>query len=383
MTMKKLFIATIITTLALAQQVAQAEDLNASLDSLRRVYAPDSRVAIWEVTATQCDDGWTISGKVDNSNFKSLITEYSTQVGIQFTDSITVLEGLCSTPWALVKLSVASMRTAPRHSAEMATQAVMGTPLRLLEEVGDWVRAQSPDGYISYVPANSLTPVSEDRIMQWKNAKRYIVTTYSGTLYEAPGSNATVSDLVLGDILEYQATSGDSLLLITPDGRHGYVPTTDVADLSLWAMQQFNADLIESTAKRMMGSGYLWGGTSTKVTDCSGLAKVCYFANAIILQRDASQQALYGLKIPADQWQTANTGDLLFFGSASGRVTHVGIYLRDGLYIHCSGQVKINSLDPTKPNYLSTPLLSISRIDTQISTAGITAVREHPWYFNL
>lgn len=381
--MKNLFITTTITALALTFNAVQAQDLNASLDSLRKVFAPDSRVAVWEVSATKYDESWVISGKVDNSNLKTAITDYATQAGIQFTDSITVLEGLCDTPWALVKLSVASMRTAPRHSAEMATQAIMGTPLRLLEVTGDWVLAQAPDNYISYIPANSLAPVSEERIVQWKNAKRYIVTAYSSTLTEAPGSNAIVSDLVLGNILEYQATFGDSLLLVTPDGRQGYVPATDVADLSLWAMQQFDADLIESTAKRMMGSGYLWGGTSTKVTDCSGLAKICYFANAIILQRDASQQALYGLKIPVDQWQSATTGDLLFFGSASGRVTHVGIYLRDGLYIHCSGQVKINSLDPTKPGYLSTPFLSISRIDTQIGTAGITAVREHPWYFNL
>lgn len=383
MTMKNIFITITLTALTLTFNTVQAQDFNATLDSLRRVFAPDSRVAVWEVSAIKCDEGWTISGKVDNSTLKAAITNYATQAGIQFTDSITILEGLCKAPWALVKLSVASMRTAPRHSAEMATQAVMGTPLRLLEVDEDWVRAQTPDKYISYIPANSLEPVSEERIMQWKNAKRYIITAYSSTLYEAPGSSATVSDLVLGNILEYQATSGDSLLLITPDGRQGYVPASDAADLSLWAMQQFNADLIESTAKRMLGSGYLWGGTSTKVTDCSGLAKICYFANAIILQRDASQQALYGLKIPVDQWQSASTGDLLFFGSALGRVTHVGIYLRDGLYIHCSGQVKINSLDPTKPNYLSIPFLSISRIDTQIDTEGITAVREHPWYFNL
>ena len=129
----------------------------------------------------------------------------------------------------------------------------------------------------------------------------------------------------------------------------------------------------------MMGSGYLWGGTSTKVTDCSGLVKVCYLANGIIVQRDASQQALTGQKIA--HWHDARLGDLLFFGnSKTGRVTHVGIYLRDGRYIHCSGQVKVNSLDPASPDYLYSPL-SISRIDGQIGTRGITTVKRHPWYF--
>ena len=61
-------------------------------------------------------------------------------------------------------------------------------------------------------------------------------------------------------------------------------------------------------------------------------------------------------------------------------MTHVGIYLRDGKFIHCSGQVKINSLDPTAPDYLYSAL-SISRIDGQVGTTGITTVAKHPWYF--
>ena len=129
----------------------------------------------------------------------------------------------------------------------------------------------------------------------------------------------------------------------------------------------------------MLGSGYLWGGTSTKVTDCSGLMKIAYLANGIILSRDASQQALTGEKI-AD-WHKAELGDLLFFGnSKTGRVTHVGMYLRDGLYIHCSGQVKINSLEEKSPLYLYSPL-SISRIKTKIGTTGIIPVRDHSWFF--
>ena len=74
-------------------------------------------------------------------------------------------------------------------------------------------------------------------------------------------------------------------------------------------------------------------------------------------------------------------GDLLFWGTKSGRVTHVGIYLQDGEYIHCSGQVKLNSLDKKSPKWLSTPFLSISRINGMIGTKGITTVKEHPWYF--
>ena len=63
-------------------------------------------------------------------------------------------------------------------------------------------------------------------------------------------------------------------------------------------------------------------------------------------------------------------------------MTHVGLYLRNGKYIHCSGQVKINSLDPTASDYpyLYSPL-SASRIRGMVGTKGIIALKNHPWFF--
>ena len=296
-------------------------------------------------------------------------------------NALTPIDKLPQQPWALVKLSVASMRAQPRHAAEMATQAVMGTPLMLLEKEDGWYLAQTPEGYTSYVPANALTLLSDTQMARWRQAERHIVTAYSSRLAQEPGGDETVSDLVLGNILEYQSECGDWVKLATPDGRAGYAPRADVATIEQWAEQDFNPGLIEATARRMTGSPYLWGGTSTKATDCSGLVKICYYANGIILRRDASQQAQNGLRLASDQWRQARRGDLLFFGSKTGRVTHVGIYLADGYYIHCSGQVKINSLDPASDLYLSTPFLSISRIDGQTGTNGVTAAKNHPWYF--
>ena len=185
----------------------------------------------------------------------------------------------------------------------------------------------------------------------------------------------------MGNNLQLVADEGAFVKLTTPDGREGYVSKEEVKPLETWADQTFDAEFITKVAHRLMGHGYLWGGTTTKVTDCSGLVKVSYFANGIILHRDASQQALIGQRIEAKDWKTAKLGDLLFWGTKSGRVTHVGIYLKDGEYIHCSGRVKINSVDPQAHNYLTTPFLSISRIDGKIGTRGITMVKDHLWYF--
>ena len=360
---------------------AQARCMKHVVDSLKKEYAPDGRTTVWQIDCEEHYKAWTLKGVVDNAKNKALILDEAKHLGINVVDSIAVLENSLEKPWAIVKLAIASLRTDGRHAAEMATQAIMGMPVKVLEKKGDWYRVQTPDNYISYCPGNSLQLVGEREMKAWRSAKRYIVTAYQSQMVAKPGSDETVSDLVLGNILEYKGKSGKWIKLSTPDGREGYVAQTDVQEFAQWAQQKPDMKLVEKTARRMMGAGYLWGGTSTKVTDCSGLAKVSYFANAIILQRDASQQALTGKKIAADDWKQARQGDLVFFGSKSGRVTHVGIYLRGGQYIHCSGRVKINSVDPKASDYLTTPFLSISRIDGEVGTAGIVAVKDHEWYF--
>ena len=64
-------------------------------------------------------------------------------------------------------------------------------------------------------------------------------------------------------------------------------------------------------------------------------------------------------------------------------VRTLAMYLGEGRFIHSAGRVKINSLDPSADDYLPMSCLSISRIGTRIGTPGITAVRSHPWYFDI
>ncbi len=377
----------IVMVLAVMSITAFAVTPVEALKDLKQRIAPDKRTAVWDVTASQQDGKWVLSGTVGTQAQKNAILAAMLKNGYsRYTDKITVLEnGIPATrKWALVKLSIATLRTEPKHSAEMATQGIMGAPVKVLEKCDDWYRVQMADDYIAYVPESSLAFKTDAQMKAWRKAKRYIVTTYDSRLVTQSGGDETVSDLVMGNILEYKAAQGGWLKLVTPDGRVGWVAAADVAELSQWSQQGFSAAQIEKTARRMMGSGYLWGGTTTKVTDCSGLTKVAYLSNGIILQRDASQQALTGkIMKKGTDWRQYETGDLLFFGNEkTGRVTHVGLYLRDGKYIHCSGQVKINSLIPTASDYpyLYSPITA-SRIKGMVGTKGIVALKNHPWYF--
>lgn len=384
MRLKSLIIA---FAMALTTLAAMAVTPDKALAELKQRIAPDKRTAIWDVKATQQASKWVLTGTVGTQAQKKAIQVAMIKNGYSgYTDKITVLEdGIpAARKWAQVKLSIATLRTEPKHSAEIATQGIMGAPVKVLQKADDWYRVQMADDYIAYVPESSLSFKTESQMKAWRKAKRYIVTAYDSRLVAQAHGDETVSDLVMGNILEYKTEQGKWIKLATPDGRVGWVDAADVAELSQWSQQQFSAAQIEKTARRMMGSSYLWGGTSTKVTDCSGLTKVSYLSNGIILQRDASQQALTGkIMKKGTDWHQYETGDLLFFGNEkTGRVTHVGLYLRDGKYIHCSGQVKINSLDPTASDYpyLYSPL-SASRIKGMVGTKGIVALRNHPWYF--
>lgn len=366
--------------------VSPIENATKIVGEIKAATAPDARQAVYEVTAYENPDGEVVvKGIVSEEVSATALRNALGAVDVVYLDSITVLP---SDQWAQVKLSAASLRGEGRHAAELVTQGMMGMPLRVLSKGGEWWHVQTPDGYISYVPSSSVVAKTPAEMEAWRKSDRVIVTApYQTRVYTTPtadGVREVVTDAVLGNIFVATGENHDGRIGVElPDGRMGYIDADAVQNFSEWVTQDFNPDQILDVAYSMEGTPYLWGGTSVKAIDCSGLAKVSYFSNGLILMRDASQQALTGTRIEAKDWRDCQAGDLLFFGNAkTGRVTHVAIYDHDGNYVHSSGRVKRNSVDPESPAYLSTPFLHAVRINGNEGTAGITRVRDHGWYFN-
>lgn len=349
----------------------------AFLKQLRSRYAPDSRQEIFDVQARKDASGaYILTGTMSEDSTHSKVLDAFRTAGLKFVDSVTVYP---SDRWAMTRISVANMRTKPGHGQEMASQVLMGMPVRVLDDSHDWWRVQSPDGYIAYVISNSLVPISADKLAAWKaNPDRLVVTgALDITAYESPEKagdpRATVTDLVMGNIVEGKKSAGEWTQITLPDGRKGYAPSKNLTPIKEFAAQEFDADKIINTACSMMGRPYLWGGTSTKSNDCSGMVKTAYLSNGIVLHRDASQQALNGERFAAEDWPECEPGDLLFFGNPdTGRVTHVALYMDNGQYVHSSARVRVNSLDPDAEDYNPIHLLSISRVKNSIGSRGIT-----------
>lgn len=95
-----------------------------------------------------------------------------------------------------------------------------------------------------------------------------------------------------------------------------------------------------------LNTPYLWGGTSKRGIDCSGFVQtVMYQSIGIMLPRTSYEQSNVGNTVEREDLKF---GDLLFFDTMNrGRVTHVGIYLSDGYFVHSGSKtgVAVASLD--------------------------------------
>jgi cell wall-associated NlpC family hydrolase len=94
-------------------------------------------------------------------------------------------------------------------------------------------------------------------------------------------------------------------------------------------------DSAAAMVRRQLGIRYVFGGTSPeRGFDCSGLLQYTMRALGVQLPRTAAEQARAGREIPRDTSQL-RPGDLLYFGRG-GRVTHVGMYVGGGRFVHAS-----------------------------------------------
>ncbi len=334
--------------------------MNDAIKSVKDRFAPDRRVAVFEVKAESLPAGVVLKGDVDNPDARTAVVEAVRKTGAAVTDSIRILPdtALGERVYGIVTLSVGNVRGKPGESEELTTQVLMGSVVKLLRKpVHGYYFVQMSDKYLGWLDRMSLQPTTRTGVDSWAAAKKVIVTDYFGIVRQtAEKTGQPVCDVVAGCLLKSTGTQGAWTAVELADGRAGYLETSLVQDYDAWRQSRtLSGEAIEATAKMFVGIPYLWGGTSCKGMDCSGFVKTVYRLNGMELSRDASQQAAQGADVnPGKDFANLRTGDLLFFGQKadgdkSERITHVGIYLHNREFIHSSGRVRISSFDPASP----------------------------------
>lgn len=277
---------------------------------------------------------------------------------------------------AIVSLSAIFMRERPAYEAELGTQALMGTVVEVLDSTSYWRLVRTPDGYEAWTTEKGLAPYFDG----YDAARKFIVTANASSVSSLPSaSSRQVSDLVRGDVLlagdgatslgstgqvagrgRRKAPCSEEYVAVTlPDGRSGWVQASAVEDYNEWLSGRTSTgEAVVDEALRYVGVPYLWGGSSPKGFDCSGLTQMAYAMCGVKLPRNASMQAKLGEEVlgsaPIDT-SALRKGDLLFFGRVDAetdavRVTHVGMYIGDGRMVHSSQLVRVNSVVPGRPD---------------------------------
>ncbi|MVZ64253.1 hydrolase [Sphingobacterium sp. DK4209] len=299
----------------------------------------------------------------------------------------------------VINLSVANLRTQPGNASEMATQAILGTQVDILQKDKGEYRVRTPEGYISWIPSSSVVPMDQSTFDQWKRHEKVIYTQEFGKSYSKPDlKSMRVSDLVYGNILQLIGKEKGFFKVAYPDKRIAYIPVSEALSFKAWlASRSLTSENVLSSAKTMMGLPYLWGGTSVKGVDCSGFTKTAFYMNGYVIPRDASQQVLAGDKIdildadghfdPTKALKNLKPADLLFFASGknsnpNARVTHVAMYIGNGEFIHAAGSVRINSMLKDAANYddFQTRTVVAARRYIGAEDPQIEEIKNNPYY---
>lgn len=216
------------------------------------------------------------------------------------------------------------------RESERVTQVLLGDEFRVTKEDKGWAYGYIPSqkGYRGWIRKDdiSFTPAAysakDKPFVRVKNARARI-TFRDGSFI----------NVYAGTRLPFLGKDNRRYEVVVPDGSTGYLPAEAVLVESELAAKEITAEDILQASK-FHGSDYRWGGITSGGMDCSGFVYTAFRLNGIYLKRDSYLQAEEGTDVPLAELKA---GDLVFFKSAkASRITHVGIYIGNGNFIHSS-----------------------------------------------
>ncbi|MGX8698554.1 MAG: NlpC/P60 family protein [bacterium] len=243
---------------------------------------------------------------------------------------------------ATVSATSLNIRSGPSTDSSRLTAVIGGTRLLVLDR-GDeeWFHVNF-QGTVGYVKAEYLKEINT--VENFKAAGT--ITASDVRLRKKPNTSADIL-ATYNEGMEVQVIGiNEGWFKVQVDGLTGYI-RSDLMDVTGAPDDYETTDnegneystsvgqQVANLALKYLGYSYIYGEESpSKGFDCSGLVYYCYGQYGYTLERRASLQ--YKNDGTSVKKENLRVGDLVFFSSNGSSVTHVGIYIGDGQFVHAS-----------------------------------------------
>jgi len=244
--------------------------------------------------------------------------------------------------------------------AEVLASPVKGETLVVLEDLGEgWYKVdyQTTEGYISSlaVTVSAQADVDLGHGLVRVDGSTLNVRSGAGTDFDQVGffGDGQVAAVLGVDNGWYKVQRGsvsgyvssDYMILCDEEGHRADgngLPPLEEAQRA-----------IVDYALQYLGVPYVWGGNGPDVFDCSGFSKYVYGHFGYELNRTASAQLSNGVSVSLGELQP---GDLVFFdnGRVTTPVSHVGIYIGGGQFVHASTNHYMVEITDLSGHYINT-----------------------------
>ena len=351
-----------------------ATALVAPLTDATNSYADDTRTITGRVNfRTGPGNSYSSMGKIEKGETVTYLgasggwikVKYNSKTGYVYKNYISAASSSTSTSVRYVNSSSGlNVRKGPSTSYAKITTLTNGTKVTVISTSNGWskITSGSITGYVSnqYLSTSSITTngTSNNESSQ-TSVTKYVNASGGLNVRKGPSTSyAKVTTLAKGTKVTVVSTS-NGWSKITSGTVSGYVDSSYLTSKKPSSGSSSNEVVNDSTstsaskvisyAKKFLGKPYVWGAQGPNGFDCSGFTYYVFKNSAgITLPRTSSMQSKFGKYVSKSELRA---GDLIFFdtvGPNNGAVTHVGIYIGGGQFIHAAsgqGKVVINNLN--------------------------------------
>ena len=205
----------------------EMEKINSILQNVKERFAPDKRTSVFNIEVVQENEKLILKGETNLSEANTELAKLLSDQNINIKDEIEFLpsKSLGEKIFGVVNLSVANLRSKPDQAAELVTQAILGTPIKVLKKGEDgYYLVQAPDNYIAWLDDDGFEFKTESELFEWNGTPKLIyIKEFGFSFVDADDKSQTVSDLVAGNLLRIIGEDSNFYLAEYPDGRKAYI----------------------------------------------------------------------------------------------------------------------------------------------------------------